>query len=90
MSKSYCRTVETAKPKIIDDTDVILKVTGSTVCGSDLHLLHGMFRFVAYVPVHNCYFALGMTVDISSGPICSRYSRAPEGRYSGPRVLWCC
>ncbi|KKA21821.1 S-(hydroxymethyl)glutathione dehydrogenase [Rasamsonia emersonii CBS 393.64] len=32
---------ETVKPKIIDDADIILKVTGSTVCGSDLHLLHG-------------------------------------------------
>jgi threonine dehydrogenase-like Zn-dependent dehydrogenase len=29
------------KPKVIEDTDVILKITGSTVCGSDLHLLHG-------------------------------------------------
>ena len=33
--------VETPKPKIIEDRDVILKVTGSTICGSDLHLLHG-------------------------------------------------
>jgi threonine dehydrogenase-like Zn-dependent dehydrogenase len=29
------------KPQILEDTDVILKVTGSTVCGSDLHLYHG-------------------------------------------------
>lgn len=33
--------VETPKPALIEDRDVILKVTGSTVCGSDLHLLHG-------------------------------------------------
>lgn len=33
--------VECPKPKVIEDRDVILKVTGSTVCGSDLHLLHG-------------------------------------------------
>ena len=32
--------VETARPTIVDDEDVILKVTGSTICGSDLHLLH--------------------------------------------------
>jgi threonine dehydrogenase-like Zn-dependent dehydrogenase len=25
----------------VEDRDVVLKVTGSTVCGSDLHLLHG-------------------------------------------------
>ena len=29
------------KPKVVEDRDVILKITGSTVCGSDLHLLHG-------------------------------------------------
>ena len=33
--------VECPKPKMIEDADVILKITGSTVCGSDLHLLHG-------------------------------------------------
>jgi hypothetical protein len=34
-------TVDVPKPQILEDRDVILKVTGSTVCGSDLHLLHG-------------------------------------------------
>lgn len=33
--------VDVAKPRILEDGDVILKVTGTTVCGSDLHLLHG-------------------------------------------------
>lgn len=33
--------VETPKPKVLEDRDVILKVTGSTICGSDLHLYHG-------------------------------------------------
>ena len=36
-----CPPVECPKPKILEDRDVILKITGSTVCGSDLHLLHG-------------------------------------------------
>jgi threonine dehydrogenase-like Zn-dependent dehydrogenase len=27
-------------PKVTDPTDVVCKVTGSTVCGSDLHLYH--------------------------------------------------
>lgn len=35
------RIADVPKPKILEDRDVILKVTGSTVCGSDLHLLHG-------------------------------------------------
>lgn len=33
--------VETSKPVIIDDHDAIVKITGSTVCGSDVHILHG-------------------------------------------------
>lgn len=39
--KYSVKVVDTPKPKIIDDTDVIIKVTGSTICGSDLHLYHG-------------------------------------------------
>ncbi|KAI9881411.1 MAG: hypothetical protein M1830_003418 [Pleopsidium flavum] len=41
MGKGDVRVVDTPKPRVIEDRDVILKVTGSTVCGSDLHLLHG-------------------------------------------------
>ncbi len=33
--------VDSLKPKILNDDDVIIKVTGTTVCGSDLHLYHG-------------------------------------------------
>lgn len=33
--------MEVPKPRVVEDRDVILKVTGSTVCGSDLHLMHG-------------------------------------------------
>lgn len=29
------------KPRVVDSGDVIVKVTGSTICGSDLHLYHG-------------------------------------------------
>lgn len=35
-------TVDVPKPRIIDSHDVIVKVTGSTVCGSDVHLMHGV------------------------------------------------
>lgn len=41
MGKNDVRVVETPKPKMLEDTDVIVKTTGSTICGSDLHLLHG-------------------------------------------------
>ncbi|KAK0708632.1 chaperonin 10-like protein [Lasiosphaeris hirsuta] len=39
--KQTVQVVEVPKPKMLEDRDVILKVTGTTVCGSDLHLLHG-------------------------------------------------
>ncbi|KAI1108608.1 GroES-like protein [Nemania sp. NC0429] len=41
MGKNSVQVLDVARPKILEPTDVILKVTGSTVCGSDLHLLHG-------------------------------------------------
>lgn len=40
--KNSVKVIETFKPAKIEDGDVIVKVTGSTVCGSDLHLLHGV------------------------------------------------
>ena len=42
-SKNHVQLVETAKPVLFDDNkrDVIVRVTGTTICGSDLHLLHG-------------------------------------------------
>jgi len=39
--KQKVEVADVAKPRVLEDRDVILKVTGTTVCGSDLHLLHG-------------------------------------------------
>ncbi|KAF2196135.1 GroES-like protein [Delitschia confertaspora ATCC 74209] len=41
MGKNKVEVVEAPKPTLMEPRDVIVKVTGSTVCGSDLHLLHG-------------------------------------------------
>ncbi|KAI9744415.1 MAG: hypothetical protein M1818_001944 [Claussenomyces sp. TS43310] len=38
--KNSVKVQEVPKPRVVEPRDVILKVTGSTVCGSDLHLLH--------------------------------------------------
>ena len=35
------RVIDADVPDIVDPGDVVLKVTGSTICGSDLHLFHG-------------------------------------------------
>lgn len=37
------------KPRVIDEGDVIIKITGSTICGSDLHLYHGMYHYLCCV-----------------------------------------
>lgn len=42
MGKNKVELVEAQRPKIMEPRDVIVKVTGSTICGSDLHLLHGV------------------------------------------------
>lgn len=41
MGKNTVQVLDVPRPRILEPNDVILKVTGSTVCGSDLHLLHG-------------------------------------------------
>lgn len=35
------RLIDAPIPDITEPDDVILKVTGTTICGSDLHLYHG-------------------------------------------------
>ena len=40
LSESDVRVVEAPVPAIAEPTDVIIRVTGTTVCGSDLHLYH--------------------------------------------------
>lgn len=41
MGKNKVQIIEVPRPRIMEPRDVIVRITGSTVCGSDLHLLHG-------------------------------------------------
>lgn len=38
---SDVRIIDAPVPDITQDDDVVLQVTGTTICGSDLHLYHG-------------------------------------------------
>lgn len=49
MGKNSVEICDVPRPKILEPNDVILKVTGSTVCGSDLHLYHGGFALPFFV-----------------------------------------
>ena len=40
MDKNKVQVLTVPKPNIMKPRDVVVRVTGSTVCGSDLHLLH--------------------------------------------------
>jgi threonine dehydrogenase-like Zn-dependent dehydrogenase len=40
--KNSVKVVKMPMPRVVDPGDVIVKVTGSTICGSDLHLYHGV------------------------------------------------
>ena len=42
MQKVECRTVK--DPGIEKDDDIIVKVTSTAICGSDLHLVHGLVK----------------------------------------------
>jgi hypothetical protein len=35
-----CQSVETSKPRIIENHDAIVRVTGTTICGSDVYIMH--------------------------------------------------
>lgn len=40
--KNQVKLVQMPMPRVVDPGDVIVKITGSTICGSDLHLYHGV------------------------------------------------
>ncbi|KAJ3153692.1 hypothetical protein HDU86_005191 [Geranomyces michiganensis] len=41
-AKQKVQVEDCLKPKVVDPEDVVLRVTGTTICGSDSHLLHGV------------------------------------------------
>ena len=42
LQKVECRKVE--DPRIEKEDDIIVKVTSTAICGSDLHLVHGLVK----------------------------------------------
>ncbi|KAI9372312.1 chaperonin 10-like protein [Aspergillus egyptiacus] len=75
--KNSVGIVEMPKPRVIDAGDVIVRVTGSTICGSDLHLYHGIIPQIEKGDVlgHEC---CGVVENV--GPNVTKYQ-------SGQRVV---
>ncbi|MDR1572918.1 MAG: alcohol dehydrogenase catalytic domain-containing protein [Clostridiales Family XIII bacterium] len=74
---------EVEKPKIIDDTDVVIRVTLCTICGSDIHLMHGgIASEPPYVLGHEY---AGVIEEVGSAV----KGFKPGDRVCGPPAVWC-
>ena len=82
-AKGSVRLTRVADPEIVAPTDVVLKITATTICGSDVHLVEG------HVPTP-WGFALGHeyvgTVVELGGAVTSL---AVGDRVVGPAAPWC-
>lgn len=71
------------KPCLLKDTDVIVKITMTTICGSDLHLIHGMIPSTpGYVLGHEY---VGIIEQVGSAV---KYFK-PGDRVIGPPAPFC-
>jgi threonine dehydrogenase-like Zn-dependent dehydrogenase len=79
--------VEMPKPRVVDPGDVIVKVTGSTVCGSDLHLYHGVIPQIEKGDVlgHECCGVID-----STGPNATRFKTGQRVVVSFPIACGTC
>lgn len=74
---------ETEKPVLRRDDDIILKVTAATICGSDLHIIHGLLPSLPdYIIGHEF---LGVVDEI--GPAVKKF--APGDRVVVPAAPFC-
>jgi len=72
-----------ADPEILNPGDALVRITGTTICGSDLHIIGGHM-------VHETGFAIGhewVGVITAVGPGVTRFT--PGQRVTGPPAPWC-
>lgn len=82
MGKNKVEIVEALKPKLVDETDVVLKVTGSTVCGECRVRSFCTSKSVeADVGIFFFFF-----VRLGSPSLARSSPRDAEGRHPWPRV----
>ena len=74
---------ELEKPKIQNDTDVILKVSLCTICGSDVHIVEGMMGYEPPFPIGHEY--MGVIEEVGSAV--TKFK--PGDRVSGPPAVYC-
>src|SRR5690348_1908788 len=67
-------------PVVVDDTDAVVRVDATTICGTDLHILRGDVPETTAGTVLG-HEAVGTIVEVGSGV---------KGRKAGDRVLVSC
>jgi threonine dehydrogenase-like Zn-dependent dehydrogenase len=63
--KGDVRVEDIAEPEIVDDRDVILRITSTAICGSDLHLYNGLMPTMEKGDVLG-HESMGVVVDRGS------------------------
>jgi threonine dehydrogenase-like Zn-dependent dehydrogenase len=61
------RAQDVADPKIVDPTDVVLRITTSAVCGSDLHQYHGRGGALVQTGAIMGHEFMGTVEDVGAG-----------------------
>jgi alcohol dehydrogenase len=81
---SDLRLEEVPEPVIRDPEDAIVRVTTSSICGSDLHILHGLMPKMepGFILGHEY---TGVVHEVGSGVARFR----PGDRVVGPAAVWC-
>lgn len=79
----HIKLQDVEKPKITADSDVIIKITLTTICGSDIHLMHGQIPSVPpYVLGHEY---VGVVEEVGK----SVRNLKPGDRVAGPAAPFC-
>ncbi len=75
---------EVPRPKLIRNDDAIVKVTTAAICGSDLHLKHGLLPGIKVGDVIGHEF-VGVVTEV--GPYVTKFK--PGDRVTAPPAYWC-
>jgi threonine dehydrogenase-like Zn-dependent dehydrogenase len=75
---------EVEEPKILKNDDAIVKVTTATICGSDIHIKHGIIPGIPIGMVIGHEF-VGIVEDL--GPDVTKFKRGE--RVAAPCAAWC-
>jgi alcohol dehydrogenase len=78
------RLEEVPEPAIQAPEDAIVRVTAASICGSDLHILHGLMPKMEPGSIIGHEF---VGVIESTGPAVGRFK--PGDRVVGPAAVWC-